>query len=509
MNLFEPLKYLPLAKFLLHVSVLTRYGWFRDEFYYLACADHLAWGYVDHPPLSIAILRLWSAIMGDSLAAVRLAPALAGAAVVFVTGCVARELGAGTFGQALAMLAIIVAPAYLAINHFYSMNSFDALFWTIAGLMFVKMIRVSSSGSASPGSRERAYALLGAVVGLGLLNKLSMLWLAAGLLVAILASPLRRDLRTRAPWIGAAVAGLLFAPHVLWQVTHGWPTVEFMRNAAGTKMKTLMPLAFVQAQVLLMHPLVAVLAATGLAWLLFGRGRPFRPLALAVLVVIVILTINRTSRPEYLAAAYPLLVAPGAMFLEQIVRWRAARAAMVAGLVIAGMATAPLAMPLLDVDRYIAYANALGIKPGTSERKALGDLPQHFADMHGWDEIVAAVARVASTLSADERREAIVFTQNYGEAGAIDRLGRIHGLPPAVSGHNNYFLWGLRGRSASTAILVGGEREDYFDAFREVTQAAVIECGRCMPYENGQAIFIGRQPHRPVAEVFPDAKHYD
>jgi len=209
-------------KLLLHALALTHWGYFRDEFYYLACARHLAWGYVDQPPFSIAVLALVRATLGDSLWAIRALPALAGAATVLFTGLTVRELGGGRTAQALACFAAVLPPVWLVVDHYFSMNAFDTLFWTLAAWLLLR---------ALAGGGTRTWAVLGVVLGLGLLNKASMLWFAGGAFLGLAASPLRGTLRTRGPWLAAAIAAALFAPHVAWQVAHGWPTLEFMRNA--------------------------------------------------------------------------------------------------------------------------------------------------------------------------------------------------------------------------------------------------------------------------------------
>src|SRR5687768_11496782 len=204
-----------LATFLLHLVVIERYGIFRDELYYLACSERLTWGYVDHPPLSIAVLAAVRGLLGDSLAAIRLPAAAAHAAAVFLTSVITRELGGGRFAQALAAVAVAVAPVFLGSSHFFSMNALDLLFWALATLLLVRTLKASS---------RRGWLLLGVVVGLGLLNKISVLWFILGLGVGLLVTPHRKHLATPGPWLAAMAAGLLFLPHVLWQAQNGWPT---------------------------------------------------------------------------------------------------------------------------------------------------------------------------------------------------------------------------------------------------------------------------------------------
>ncbi|HET9227426.1 MAG TPA: glycosyltransferase family 39 protein, partial [Thermoanaerobaculia bacterium] len=229
----------------LHLFTITSYGWFRDELYYIACGEHLAFGYVDHPPLVALIARL-TQLLGGSLIVTRLPSLLACMAVVWLCGRIARELGGGAWAQGMAALCALVAPVYLFIFHIFSMNPFDVLFWTLGAWIVVKIVK---------GGDPRLWLLFGLICGLGLQNKHSLLFFGFGVFVGLLLTPERRHFRERWIWLGGAIAVLLFLPHVIWQVMHGWPTAEFVRNATEHKNVALSPLAFFGAQVKQMHPL--------------------------------------------------------------------------------------------------------------------------------------------------------------------------------------------------------------------------------------------------------------
>jgi hypothetical protein len=495
------------VKLALHLWAGEGYGWFRDELYYVACSDHLAWGYVDQPPLSIALLKLWRLAFGDSLVAIRMFAAIAGAATIVTTGWMARVLGGGPFAQALAMTAALIVPVHLALTGFYSMNAFDLLLWTLAAAVLVKIFAAEPQAPAAP---TRLWLLFGAIVGLGLMNKWSTMWFAGAVGLGLLLTPQRRHLRSRGPWLAAGLAVLIFLPHAVWQAAHGGPTFEFIRNATGGKMLAVTPLEFAGGQVMSMHPLTLPVWLAGLVWLL--RDRRMRALGIAFIAVVLLLVLNGTSRASYLAPAYTMLFAAGGVALARTLlpeRLPLLRGAAIGVLLAGGAALAPLALPLLPVDAYVAWAARLGRAPSTEERKELGRLPQHFADMHGWEDIVAEVARVYHALPAADRARVSIFTYNYGEAGAIDVLGRRHGLPPAVSGHNNYWLWGTRGRSGEVLIVIGGTREGHLRVFESAEPAGVTDCGDCMPYENHQTIWVLRGPRYPVADVWPQLRHYE
>jgi hypothetical protein len=492
------------AKLALHLATSSGYGYFRDEFYYLACADNLAAGYVDHPPLSVAVLAGVRALIGDSLLALRLTPALLGAGTVALVGGMAALLGGGRWALALAMTGALVAPEYLALNHFYSMNAFDIFFWALAAFLLIRLVQQETTSR---------WCALGVVLGLGLLNKISVLWLGAGLLVGLMLTPLRRSLKRPGPWLAGLIAAALFAPYVVWEIRNGWPTREFIRNATSEKMVRVAPLDFVSGQLDMMLPFTLPLWLGGLTWLFLAReGKAYRALAWSYLTVMAILMASGSSRAGYLAPAYTWLFAAGGVAAEcALARPRLGwlRPAYVAFLLLAGVAIAPLALPTLPVETYIRYARALGEAPSTEERKELGDLGQFYADMHGWDAIVATAAEVRRKLPPEEAAIARVFAPDYGVAGAVDLLGRRQGLPAAISGHNNYWLWGPRGWDGRVLIVVGSSEERLRARFEQVERAATIECGRCMPYENHRPVWIARGLRQPVAQLWPQIKHYE
>ncbi len=488
------------ATLLLHLVTSNGYGVFRDEFYYLACADHLDWGYVDHPPLSILVLWLQRALFGESMFALRLLPALAHVGLVLLAARIAREMAGGPFAQGLAALAVAAAPDFLAIDGFFSMNAFDLLFWAAGALL---VARIVNTGDA------RLWLVLGAILGLGLQNKISVLFFGVGLAVGLVATPLRSHLRRPQLWLGGLLAGLLFLPHVLWQVRYDWPTVEFIRNAKLYKIVAMTPLQFLGASILEMHPLSLPLWLGGLVWLLVGReGRNYRVLGIIYLVALVTMVLQ-SSKPYYLSPAYPMLFAAGAVAFEAWSRTRAAlRSVAVALLAVGGLQTAPLAIAILPVETFIAYQRFLGLAPAAAERTQLGPLPQHFADRFGWEEMAAAVAEVYRGLPDDEKAKVLIATSNYGEAGALRYFGRQYGLPPAVSQHNSYYLWGPGRQTADVVITVGMSAEDVADTFESITEVRRLESRYAMPYETRRPILVCRGFKVPLAEAWARGKHY-
>lgn len=497
----DPVLLLALFKLVFHVIVAAgAYGYFRDELYYLICSDRLDWGYVDHPPFSIAVLALSRSLLGDSVAALRVVPALAGAVTVYLAGQTARELGGGTFAGVLAAAATLCAPVLLAMNAYYSMNSFDFLVWIGAAYLLVRIIK-----SPSP----RLWLLLGLVLGVGLMNKVGVLWLGAGLAAAMFVPPLRSELRTRGPWLAAAIALIVFLPYILWNVSLGFPHIEFIRNATEQKYSSLTAWTFISDQILQQNPLVFPLWIVGAWSLFFGPAKPFRSLGILYLVAFTVLVVNQHSKGEYLAPAYPMLFAAGSVWMEATVSRGLWRRVIVGTVIASGLLLAPLAAPVLSVDRSIAYARALGVEPSSAENKELSELPQFFADMFGWEELTDAMHSVYDALPPEERADCLIYTQNYGEASALNFFGKRRGLPPAVSGHNNYFLWGPGRDSVTVVLILGGRREDHLRAFADVVEGGRTVCRYCMPYENDLPIYRATGPRAPLSELWPLTKHYE
>lgn len=493
----------PLFKLLFHLSTASGYGIFRDELYYLACAEHLGWGYVDHPAFSIFVLWVVRHGFGDGLFALRLVPALAGAATVLVVGLTARVLGGGRFAQALAMTAALVAPVYLGIGHYYSMNALDLLLWALVGLVVARLLVAPSAG---------LWIALGALCGVGLMNKLGMLWLGAGIVVGLVLTPARRFLATVWPWVVALLAVLGAYPYLRWQVLNDWSTVEWIHNATTKKMVPVSLGAFVSGQIQNLHPVNVLVWVAGLAFLLVARaGRPFRMLGWMWLTVAVILATASASRPGYLAPAYTWLFAAGGVAWERLLAGRAAawRGALLVVLLATGAVTAPFALPVLPVDSYLRYAAALGQKPHTEEKKELSELPQWYADMQGWPEVAQAIGAAYASLPAADRARAAVFGGDYGVAGAVDRFGPALGMPKAISAHNSYWLWGPRGWDGEVLVIPSRNEGRLRRLFADVERAGTIECGRCMPYENHLPIWVARHARISVPQLWFAAKNFD
>ncbi|MBZ5562915.1 MAG: glycosyltransferase family 39 protein [Acidobacteriia bacterium] len=496
------LVYLAVTTWLLHMVFATHYGIFRDELYYIACSKHLAWGYVDEPPFAPLLLFLVRHTLGESLYAIRFLPAVCNSLVVLLSGLMARELGAGRFGQALAGLAVMVGGVFLGVGHFYSMSCFDHLFWALAVYVLIRLLKED---------RPRLWLLFGLIAGVGLMNKYSMGFLGIGLIVGLLLTPARRYFRSRWLWIGGALASLMFLPHVLWEYHHGFPTAEFIHNATFHKNLPMSPPQFMMEVALELLPLTIPLWLAGIYFYFFSReGKPYRVLGWIFLAFLAIL-LSTNAKPYYFVPAFPMLFAGGAVLFEAAARrpgWGWSKPGYAALLALGGIFFLPYAVPVLPVDTFIKYENFVGIHPSSGERDRPTELPQVYADQFGWENQVAVVAKVYNSLTPEERARTLIYCSNYGQAGAIDFFGKKYGLPNASSGHNNYWFWGPQNPNADMVITIGEGREDVQKSFNDVQLAATVISPYARSFETNLPIYIGRGLKMPLKEIWPHTKDF-
>ena len=489
---------------LILASVFGPYGWFIDELYYIACAKRLAWGYVDHPPLSIAVLALTRAVAGDTMWALRLPAAMAAGATALVAALLARRLGGGGFAQSLAALCVCASPAAMVLGSFFSMNAFELLLWPVAALVLAQILE---------SNRVRWWLPWGLLMGLGLLNKHTSVLFLAAVGVGLLLVPARRHLLTPWPWLGAVAALAMIAPNLAWQQANGWPSVEFYRNAQRFKNIPTPPLKVLADQALFAGPGSLPVWLAGLVFLLHDRAAlPVRLLGYAFLMLLGLMLVSGSSRPDRIGAFYPILFGAGAVAIARASErtgrgW--SRPAVMTLVASSGLFVAPITLPLLPPERVAAYVRATGILPRL-ERGKSSPIPQWLADRTGWPEFVADVAVVVSSLTAEDRTRAIVYAPSYGPAGALELLGPARGLPPTtICNHNTYHLWSA-GRTDSDVLVAAGAREDDLRMlFRDVRVVRVHHCEYCMSWRDGMPIFVARGALAPLSGFWPQIRHFE
>jgi 4-amino-4-deoxy-L-arabinose transferase-like glycosyltransferase len=469
-------------------AVSGRYGFHRDELYFMTASDHLAWGYVDQPPLTPFITGLVMSLFGETPAGVRVAATLAFAATVVVVALVARELGAGPAGQAIASCCAAVSGFVLGLGHMVSTATFDLLAWVTICWLILRLLRTGDGHWWVP---------IGAVAGISLLNKYLVVLLLVAVLVALLATGQRRTLRSGWLVVGVVVGLVLAGPTLWWQATHGWPQLSVAGGISsddGVENRVM----FVPLQLLQLSPLLVPIWVAGFVRLWRDPAmRWARPIAWAypVLAVMVLLV---GGKPYY---ALPLLIVIMAAGGEAVAAWirrgrRAVRGVVVGvGLALAAVTSAVVALPVLPPDA-LSVVNAINREQG---------------EQIGWPELVAAAARGWAQVSPDNRARAVVFTQNYGQAGAIDRYGPRYGLPQAYSGHMSYSDWGPPPDSADGPVLVvrqadGAGMERFFTDCREV--ARVDNGVGVENEEQGSVIALCSGTVEPWSTLWPKLRHF-
>jgi hypothetical protein len=447
---------LGLLKLAVQLAGAGRYGFHRDELYYLAAGRHPSLGYVDYPLLTAMVARLSTLVFGHSLVGLRVWPAVGGAAIVVLAGLVARELGGGRLAQILAGFLVLCSPMFLGSNSMLQTVTFDELMWAVCLYLVARLL-----GRGGP---PRLWLAIGVAFGIGFETKYTILVLALGLAVGLVLTPQRRWLLTPWPWLAALIAAALLAPNLVWQATHGWPTVEFLRNHNAEMAAENPPTRFLAEQLLLIGFALVPLWIAGLVDLL--RHPRFRMLGLAAVVVIVVLLVQR-AKSYYAGPVYPLPLAAGAVWFERLLsrqegprrRKRRVRA-VVAALAISSIVAIPFAVPVLPVAQMVRFH--------------LDELREDYAEMVGWPELVATVAAVYRSLPPEERATTRVLAANYGEAGAVDWFGPRLGLPPAISGHDTYWFWRPRHQTAGPLITIGYQTNQLRSLCTDLRQVGTV-----------------------------------
>ncbi len=500
-----------LTKLLFHIYFNNRYGYFRDEFDYISCGDHLAWGYVDQPPLIPFLIHISRASLGDSLRAIRFIPALASSLLVVQTAMLAREFGGRCFALFLSAITIVIAPQYLSNGSLLTTNCLEPNLWM--GCAYFVILAVKRNNA-------RYWFWFGVVAGLGLEEKYSIAVFGFGVVVGLLLTPQRRVFLNPWIWIGGLAAFVIFLPNLLWNIHNRWPFVELLHNIRAEGRDVILPLPqYLFQQTLLLHPLAAPIWLAGWFALLFSaRLKPYRVLGWCYLVCFTVFFVLH-GKNYYLAPVYPMLLAAGTVVIESAIEGRDGVAsgsrrgwlkpAIVIVLLAGGAHIAPIAVPVLSPENFLAYTKSLPFKlPVMEHSHARAALPQWYADQFGWQEIVDETAKAWTLIPIEDREDCGIFAQDYGQAGAIDFLGRSYGLPPALSGHQTWFLWGPRGYSGNCMIVLDDTRKRLEELWQHVEYVGTSADN---PYalEKQIDVFICRGPKfGTLAQLWPQIKRW-
>ena len=480
------------ATFALFMALAARYGWHRDELYFLQCAHHLAASYVDQPILTPLLARVSLMLFGHSLVGLRLFPALAAAGTVMVGGLLARELGGRRTAQLLSAAGAATAGVLLSVDHFHGPTAYDLLAWPAFALFVIRVGRTRD---------PRWWVPAGAVVGLGLANKHSIGFFVAAVLLGMLLFGERRVFRSWWFLAGAAIVVLCTVPDIIWQADHGWATIDMTRRL-NQKYGGLGGFAqFVPSQFVMPNPAMTGVWIAGLLALWRSRVPVRRSLVFAYVLLFLFFGLTGGKHAYYLAAVYFVLVAAGAVVLEERAGELSRHRTLLVWMAIVTVGALPIALPVLPASDvgWTAGINQVGV------------------ETIGWPDFLRTVSGVWHSLPTDERTNAVIFTADYGEAGAINEFGGKYGLPKAVSGQNNFALWGPGNPHATTVIAVApgpkdtNDYDSYLrDFFGEVTTVARIDNRAGVENEErGGHVYICRRPAQPWGQMWPRLQHYD
>ncbi len=488
------------VKFALHLIYAPGYGLFLDELYTIALSRHLAFGYVDLPPLVPALVALSRAVLGESALAMHIVPALAGAGTLVFVCLIAREFGGKTFVVTLSALAFIVVPLWLMFDSIFCYDSIDQL--VLAAFLYT-LVRFLRSGN------RKLWILLGLIAGVACLTKMTILFLGPGFLAALLISKYRKDLITPWPWLGAALCLVLVSPSLIWQIANHWPTLEYWMNYGTNRVYKASPLQYFMNILAFMNPLLLPLWAAGL-YRLFRRlnGANYGFLGLLFLFTLALMFYLHAS-VRMLGELFIPLIAASVVFIEELLtgaRWKIGlRALPAAYLLAAGAFVLPTSLPIVPIAS--VYNMPRSVKYWyQSIREFNGGnsyAPLILTGRMGWEGFVRDVAGVYEQLPPEERAVAGIYTDWYFTAGAIDLYGPSYGLPHAVSGSLTYYLWGP-GYSWDEMVIVTGRTNILSVFFDECAQTAVSR----QPELGQFFIYVCKKSKLPAEVIWSSQKNY-
>lgn len=484
------------ATAILHLAVAGRYDIFRNELYFIVCGRHPDFGYVDQPPL-VPLLAAATQAFGDNVWLLRLPAAAAAVALVPLSAAFARLAGGRTLSIVLVAAAAALSPALAGVTATLTTTTFEPLAWTAYAFLITRAVLL-----------EQRQALLwaGLVAGVSMEAKYGIVMWAVPMVAGLLLTRARRILAWREFWAGAALAAFIAAPSLIWQAIHGWPFLAVVSEHKKT-IFTGGPLAFTLQQVAAVNLVLVPLWLAGLIGpFLLPALRPLRFLSIAFAGAAV-LDFVAGGKDYYLFAAYPTLFAVGGVACARLDRkvvaiWLAAAAAVFALL-------APIALPLLDPPTLARYLQATHLRPPPDELAAVGaPLTQVFSDEMGWRELEKKVAAAYRSLPDAERSRAAIIAVDYGEAAAIDVYGKADGLPPALSGEDQYFLWGSHGYDGSVILHINGNVRSWRRFCEHLEVIGTFGAPYAMPYENGRPILLCHGLRANLTETWARFKRY-
>jgi len=503
---YNILWFLAFVKLMLHFLTNGQYGYDGDELYYLAAGDRLAWGYTEFPPVVAIVAHVSRSLMGDSLFSIRFFPAIAGALLVVLTGLMARELGGGRFAQYLAALSVVIAPYFLVIHTILTVNSFEALIWTLCAYLILLSLKYR---------RPKLWLLVGVLMGIGLLNKFSMIFFAFGLVGGLWLTQ-RQVFSKKWIWLGGMIAIALVMPTLIWQAQHGLPFLEH-QQAANLYSKKPFPDAIVALLVqstLMMHPLAAPIWLAGLFFYLKSKdGKPYCLFGW-IFVITYGLFLLLQGKSYYVGPLYPMLFAGGAIAIEQWVSGQRRLKTAISGVLVVSTVAImiPMTLPILPMESLLRFASFYSQDYFLPQRAntvvATQEAPWQFRAMLGWEDTVAQVSKVYHQLPASQQAQTAILSWEYADAGAIDFYGSRYGLPTGISGAHTFYFWGYENYSGDQVISLGGDRTYLQQLFNQVEQVDTVTHAQVIGLKSNIPIYLCKGIKVPFSQSWSNFKAY-
>nr|WP_294790975.1 glycosyltransferase family 39 protein [uncultured Mucilaginibacter sp.] len=459
------------VKIALNLLAISRFGFHRDELLHLALADYMDWGYKEVPPFIAFIAKTTLTIFGDSVFGARIIPTMCAALIVWLTGKLTVEMGGKKFAIALACSAMIFSPSFASTGYLFQPVVFDQLWWVLLVWLMVRYINNDSS--------PKYLYFIGLVIGVGLLTKYTMAFFAGSVILGLLFTKQRRLLWNKHVIGAAALALLIFLPNLIWQYHHSWPVFGHMAELKKTQLNFIQPLDFTKQQ-LMAHGIAVILWITGLFFLLRSfKLRKFQFLGFAYLLIFLFL-MEMNGKNYYLFGAYPMLFAAGGFGFDRWVKTvLTLRVAILLAFIIPNLILLPIVLPILSFKRTLGFFDYINKHTEVLKSVTVWEDQQHhattqdYADMLGWDEMTKKVADNYNTFSREKQRETIIYTTNYGEAGALRHLGKQYNLPQSVSLASSFALWAPPDITARYIIYVSDTGDEDMVYYRSMLKGHI------------------------------------
>ncbi|MFT4741742.1 MAG: hypothetical protein ACI9L9_002536 [Marivirga sp.] len=482
---------LTLFKLIMQCLGNQHYGFHRDELLHLSVSEHLAWGYMEFPPMIAALGSLSHWLFDYSLVGVRLLPTLAGASILVLCCLMAIELGGGKKAVLLAGICILVFIPFYRNHTLFQPVVFDQLFWTLG---FYFMIKYMNTG------HKKFLLFIGITLGLGLLTKYTILVWGLGIFTGLLFYQKGSLFKNKWLYISASLAVLLFLPNLLWQIANDLPLLKHLKALNESQLEGISPWSFLLEQLAL--PFTFTISLIGIGGFFFDdKLKKYKMLGITALIIFASMWLLH-AKAYYVFALYPLLFAAGAVRLSRLLSTKPTWVyATVILCLLPPLYFIPEATPIMPIEKFIRYK-------GLEAKEGRIALTSDYADMFGWEEQVELVDSVYRSLTPEDKKNSVLWAENYGEAGALKILGKKYGLPDPICRHGSFWLWGYGNENAAVWISLGNEKAAVEAVFEEVTLVKIITHPYAIAEENGIPLYIGRKPKVNIPKWWAAYENY-